>query len=169
MKKVLFERNRDWPRLRMFLRRSRYYIPVLSWLPKYEWKRDFLGDLLAGVVKRKINLIDSRHTGVTLATMLVPQGLSYSDLANVPASYGLFSAIFAPLVYSLLATSRYVATGNMLPAQDSPRNQSYPVNKTRGNTVVVGQNETDISAVANIFISQKMNSEIFLNKISPVK
>jgi len=71
--------------------RIKYYIPVLSWLPKYSLE-DFKFDTIAGL---------------TVASILIPQGLSYaSNLLNINPIYGLYSCMIPVLVYALLGTSR---------------------------------------------------------------
>lgn len=57
--------------------RFHYYIPVFSWLPKYDIKNQVPKDLMAGI-------------GV--ATMMVPQALAYAILAGVPVVFGLLTA-----------------------------------------------------------------------------
>jgi SulP family sulfate permease len=71
------------------------YIPVLSWLPKYDrkWLRF---DLLAGL---------------TLAAFAIPDGMAYASLAGLPPQYGLYVSIVAPLVYFFFATSRQAVVG----------------------------------------------------------
>jgi hypothetical protein len=54
-----------------------YYLPILRWLFQYE-RQWFLGDLTSGL---------------TLACLLVPQGMSYAqNLAKVDPVHGLFAA-----------------------------------------------------------------------------
>jgi hypothetical protein len=54
--------------------RSKYYIPILNWLPQYDFKK-FLGDFSAAV---------------TLSCLLVPQSMSYaSALAGIDPIGGL--------------------------------------------------------------------------------
>ena len=71
------------------------YIPVISWLPKYDrkWLRF---DLLAGL---------------TLAAFAIPDGMAYASLAGLPPQYGLYVSIVAPLVYFFFATSRQAVVG----------------------------------------------------------
>jgi high affinity sulfate transporter 1 len=71
------------------------YIPVVSWLPKYDrkWLRF---DLLAGL---------------TLAAFAIPDGMAYASLAGLPPQYGLYVSIVAPLLYFLFATSRQAVVG----------------------------------------------------------
>ena len=71
------------------------YIPILSWLPNY--KRGYLkGDIIAGV---------------TVAIILIPQGIAYALIAGLPPIYGLYSALIPQLVYAVFGTSRQVAIG----------------------------------------------------------
>ncbi|XP_050500307.1 sulfate transporter [Diabrotica virgifera virgifera] len=71
-------------------------IPVLGWLPKYEWRTDILSDLASGY---------------TVAIMHIPQGMAYALLGNVPPVVGIYMAIFPVLVYFFLGTSRHVSMG----------------------------------------------------------
>ena len=61
-----------------------YYIPIISWLPKYKFKEDIGSDLVAGI-------------GV--AAMLIPQSLAYALLAGVDPQYGLYTAFVRRLAY----------------------------------------------------------------------
>ncbi|PPQ63748.1 hypothetical protein CVT24_004257 [Panaeolus cyanescens] len=73
------------------LKRVKYYIPSLSWMPNYSLSL-FGGDFLAGV---------------TVASMLIPQSVSYgSALAKLSPVTGLFSASIPGIVYALLGSSR---------------------------------------------------------------
>ena len=49
--------------------------------------------------------------GVTVAVMLVPQGMAYAALAGMPPVTGLYASIVPLLVYALLGTSRTLAVG----------------------------------------------------------
>lgn len=64
----------NWKKIK---KRIPYYIPILSWLPSYNIKRDLANDIVASL-------------GVT--AMLVPQSLAYAALAGVPPEYGLYTA-----------------------------------------------------------------------------
>jgi sulfate transporter 3 len=50
-----------------------FFVPILEWLPKYNF-RLFRYDLLAGI---------------TIASLAIPQGISYAKLANLPPIIGL--------------------------------------------------------------------------------
>ncbi|MDP3966667.1 MAG: solute carrier family 26 protein [Nocardioides sp.] len=71
------------------------------WLPSLRWVRTYdrstaRADVLAGI---------------TVAVMLVPQGMAYAALAGMPPVTGLYASIFPLLVYALLGTSRTLAVG----------------------------------------------------------
>ncbi|KAI9098695.1 sulfate transporter family-domain-containing protein [Phlyctochytrium arcticum] len=88
-------RNTEWYAL--FRIRLRYYVPVVGWLPKYDWKHNLQSDILAGI---------------TVASLVVPQGLSYAQaLLKIPPIYGLYTASIPLLVYGLLGTSRQIGLG----------------------------------------------------------
>ncbi|KAK5650562.1 hypothetical protein RI129_001591 [Pyrocoelia pectoralis] len=71
-------------------------IPVLKWLPKYQWRKDLLGDFIAGF---------------TIAIMNIPQGMAYSLLANVPPITGIYTAVFPVLTYFIFGTSKHNSVG----------------------------------------------------------
>jgi SulP family sulfate permease len=71
------------------------YLPILSWLPNYT-KQDFLSDLPAGL---------------TVGVMLIPQGIAYALIANLPAIYGLYAALLPQVIYAIFGTSRQLAVG----------------------------------------------------------
>lgn len=49
--------------------------------------------------------------GVSVAFMVVPQGISYADLAGVPPVWGLYGAFVPVLVYAMFGSSRHLAVG----------------------------------------------------------
>eukprot|EP01133_Synstelium_polycarpum_P019002 gene19002-22746_t len=71
-------------------------VPILTWLPAYNVKRDLRGDILAGI---------------TIGVMLVPQGMAYAMVANLPPIYGLYSSIIPVLAYAIFGTSRQLSVG----------------------------------------------------------
>lgn len=71
------------------------FFPILGWLRNY--KKDYIsGDLVAGL---------------TGGVMLIPQGMAYATLAGLPPQFGLYTAIFPQIVYSIFGTSRQLAVG----------------------------------------------------------
>ena len=49
-------------------------VPCIRWLRHYEWRMYLKDDILAGI---------------TVAFLIVPQGLSYAQVAGLPPIYGL--------------------------------------------------------------------------------
>ena len=75
--------------------RIRNFLPILQWLPKYQGK-NLKFDLLAGI---------------TVAVMLIPQGMAYGLLAGVEPIYGLYAGIVPLLLYAFFGTSRQLSVG----------------------------------------------------------
>uniref|UniRef100_A0A0D9XJT2 STAS domain-containing protein n=1 Tax=Leersia perrieri TaxID=77586 RepID=A0A0D9XJT2_9ORYZ len=89
--------TRDKGRRRRALAALRYVFPCLEWLPSYT-----LSTLWHDVV-----------AGVTVASLAVPQGISYAKLANLPPILGLYSSFVPAMVYAVMGSSRELAVGNM--------------------------------------------------------
>lgn len=70
-------------------------IPILEWLPNYNGSR-FRGDFVAGI---------------TVAIILIPQGIAYALIAGLPPIYGLYCALVPQIVYAIFGSSRQVAIG----------------------------------------------------------
>ena len=49
--------------------------------------------------------------GVTVAALLIPQGMAYAEFAGLPAVNGLYASFIPLLVYALLGSSRQLALG----------------------------------------------------------
>ncbi|KAI8079030.1 sulfate transporter family-domain-containing protein [Gilbertella persicaria] len=76
--------------------RSKYYLPILQWLPLYS-THFFLGDLIAGI---------------TLSCLLIPQGLSYATaLCKLEAIHGLYAIAFPAITYAIFGMSRQMSVG----------------------------------------------------------
>ncbi len=70
-------------------------LPFLDWIRKYRWS--FLPhDIVAGV---------------TVAIVLIPQGLAYALIAGLPAVYGLYASMVPLVVYTFFGTSRALGVG----------------------------------------------------------
>ena len=70
-------------------------IPILEWLPNYK-SSQFRGDFIAGI---------------TVAIVLIPQGIAYALIAGLPPIYGLYCALVPQLMYAIFGSSRQVAIG----------------------------------------------------------
>ena len=71
------------------------FVPILKTIQNYN-QEAFKGDLTAGV---------------TVAIMLIPQGMAYALLAGMPPVYGLYASIIPVLLYAILGSSRQLAVG----------------------------------------------------------
>ncbi|GMI82061.1 sulfate transporter 3;4, SULTR-like P Distribution Transporter [Hibiscus trionum] len=69
--------------------------PICKWFLEYEL-RMFRSDIISGL---------------TIASLAIPQGISYAKLANLPPIVGLYSSFVPPLIYSVLGSSRHLAVG----------------------------------------------------------
>lgn len=74
---------------------AQYAFPILKWGPEYTLK-SFKSDIVAGL---------------TIASLAIPQGISYAKLANLPPIVGLYSSFVPPLIYAVLGSSRDLAVG----------------------------------------------------------
>ena len=69
--------------------------PIFDWILKYKTEY-FKDDLLAGI---------------TVAILLIPQGMAYALIAGLPPVYGLYAALTPQIVYTIMGTSRQLAVG----------------------------------------------------------
>ncbi|KAM3195659.1 hypothetical protein ACQJBY_071674 [Aegilops geniculata] len=72
-----------------------YFFPIFHWGSNYSL-RLLRSDAVAGL---------------TIASLAIPQGISYAKLANLPPIIGLYSSFVPPLIYALLGSSRDLAVG----------------------------------------------------------
>lgn len=50
-------------------------------------------------------------TGVTVGGVVVPQSMSYAELARMPVQFGLYSSFMGVLIYWVFATSKDITIG----------------------------------------------------------
>lgn len=70
-------------------------IPLIETLANYSIKK-FRSDLIAGL---------------TVATLLIPQGMAYALLAGMPPIYGLYTGMVPLVIYAIFGTSRQLSIG----------------------------------------------------------
>ncbi|KAK1441626.1 hypothetical protein QVD17_07670 [Tagetes erecta] len=73
----------------------RSVFPILSWARDYKASM-FKDDLLSGL---------------TLASLCIPQSIGYAALAQLNPQYGLYTSVVPPLIYTTMGTSRELAIG----------------------------------------------------------
>ena len=71
------------------------YLPITEWLPKYNWNY-FKADIPAGV---------------SVGIVLIPQGIAYAIIADIPPIYGLYTALIPQLIYAIFGTSKQLSVG----------------------------------------------------------
>ena len=69
--------------------------PIYKDLVNYN-KSDLFGDLIAGL---------------SIAIIVIPQGLAYAMIAGLPPIYGLYAALIPQLIHGIMGTSRHPAVG----------------------------------------------------------
>ncbi|MED6111336.1 putative sulfate transporter 3.4, variant 2 [Stylosanthes scabra] len=88
-------RFKNQPCFKKLLLALQYFFPIFHWAPNYN-----------------ISLLRSDAiSGLTIASLAIPQGISYAKLANLPPIVGLYSSFVPPLIYSLLGSSRHLGVG----------------------------------------------------------
>ncbi|GAB2282334.1 Sulfate transporter 3.1 [Dionaea muscipula] len=88
-------KNQPWSR--KFVLGMQYVLPFFEWTPRYSFEY-LKADLVAGI---------------TIASLAIPQGISYAKLANLPPILGLYSSFVPPLVYAMMGSSRDIAIGTV--------------------------------------------------------
>ncbi|CAM8979021.1 unnamed protein product [Rhodiola kirilowii] len=81
--------------VKKFILGLQFLFPMFEWGPDYNLKL-FRSDVVSGL---------------TIASLAIPQGISYAKLANLPPIIGLYSSFLPPLIYSVLGSSRHLAVG----------------------------------------------------------
>ncbi|KAL6051590.1 Sulfate transporter [Balamuthia mandrillaris] len=77
-------------------KRLRYYLPILSWLPKYDVRNDLVWDVGAGLA---------------ITAVIIPHSMAMAILAGLPPVYGLYTVWISALIYALLGNSRQLSIG----------------------------------------------------------
>ncbi|XP_052111789.1 high affinity sulfate transporter 2 [Arachis duranensis] len=90
-----FHKFKDQSGSRKFVLALQSLFPILEWGRDYNLKK-FRGDFVSGL---------------TIASLCIPQDLAYAKLAYLDPWYGLYSSFVAPLVYAFMGTSRDIAIG----------------------------------------------------------
>ncbi|XP_073315564.1 sulfate transporter 3.1-like [Primulina huaijiensis] len=88
---------KNQPPRKKFALGLQYIFPVFEWGPRYTLDL-FKSDLIAGI---------------TIASLAIPQGISYAKLANLPPILGLYSSFVPPLIYAVMGSSRDLAVGTV--------------------------------------------------------
>ncbi|KAL4229848.1 hypothetical protein ACF0H5_010240 [Mactra antiquata] len=74
------------------------FVPMLRIMNKYNWRTDFIADLICGL---------------TVGIMQLPQGMAYAMLAEMPPVVGLYMSFFPVLIYFLFGSSKHISMGTV--------------------------------------------------------
>ncbi|MFS8014614.1 putative SLC26A/SulP transporter, sulfate anion transporter [Helianthus anomalus] len=88
---------KNQPPSRKFVLGVQYVFPIFDWASSYNLSF-FKSDIIAGI---------------TIASLAIPQGISYAKLANLPPILGLYSSFIPPLVYAMMGSSKDLAVGTV--------------------------------------------------------
>ncbi|XP_047948703.1 sulfate transporter 3.1-like [Salvia hispanica] len=88
---------KNQPPRRKLLLGLQYVFPIIEWGCHYTLSF-FKADLIAGI---------------TIASLAIPQGISYAKLGNLPPILGLYSSFVPPLIYAVMGSSRDLAVGTV--------------------------------------------------------
>ncbi len=88
---------KNQPASRKVMLGFQYFFPILEWAPRYTFQF-FKADIISGI---------------TIASLAIPQGISYAKLANLPPILGLYSSFVPPLIYAMMGSSRDLAVGTV--------------------------------------------------------
>ncbi|VDO25481.1 unnamed protein product [Onchocerca flexuosa] len=80
----------------MFITCNYSRLPIIGWLPAYNWHEDLWRDVISGIM---------------ISIIYIPQGLAYGLMVGIPPIYGIYTGIVGPLIYIFLGTSRHASTG----------------------------------------------------------
>ncbi|XP_043719576.1 sulfate transporter 1.2-like [Telopea speciosissima] len=82
-------------------RSKKFKLVLQSIFPILEWGRDY------NLTKFKGDIV----SGLTIASLAVPQDIGYAKLANLAPQYGLYTSFVPPLIYAFMGSSRDIAIG----------------------------------------------------------
>ncbi|KAI3834103.1 hypothetical protein MKW92_008831 [Papaver armeniacum] len=81
---------------------SRKFVLAIQFVfPIFQWGRDY------NLTKFKGDII----SGLTIASICIPQDIGYARLANLEPQYGLYTSFVPPLIYAFMGSSRDIAIG----------------------------------------------------------
>ncbi|XP_042016672.1 low affinity sulfate transporter 3-like [Salvia splendens] len=82
-------------------RRSKLLVFLEGLFPILKWGRNYKA------TKFKNDLL----SGLTLASLCIPQSIGYANLAKLDPQYGLYASVVPPLIYAMMGSSRELAIG----------------------------------------------------------
>ncbi|KAK7311602.1 hypothetical protein RJT34_09853 [Clitoria ternatea] len=86
---------KDQPKSRKLILGIEAIFPILKWGRSYDLKK-FRGDIISGL---------------TIASLCIPQDIGYAKLAHLPPQNALYTSFIPPLIYAAMGSSRDIAIG----------------------------------------------------------
>lgn len=133
------------------LSRVLLFFPILKWLPTYS-RSDFMGDLFAGrwpvneILQLEISkfFLNSNtmktlssinsclfNAGITVGLMVLPQGIAYAELCDLPHQYGIYTALPGVLFYLVMGTAKDITVGPTAIVSLLVGNVTHSLNSTK--------------------------------------
>lgn len=103
--------------------------PIAQWIHRYNL-RWLYGDVVAGI---------------TVGIVVVPQGMSYAQVAGLPVQYGLYTSFIGVMLYCFFATSKDVSIGPVAVMSSETYKVTHKVLKD-----VPGLTEKDLPVIAGV-------------------
>ncbi|KAI0687186.1 sulfate permease [Cytidiella melzeri] len=110
--------------------------PIVHWITRYNFGW-LSGDVIAGL---------------TVGIVVVPQSMSYAQIATLPPQYGLYSAFVGVLIYCLFATSKDVSIGPVAVMSLTVSHIIANVNKSHPNEWGGPQIATTVSFICGFIV-----------------
>lgn len=76
-----------------------------------EWLKRLLPVLRGSTIYGQVELRSEVTAGITVAALLVPQGIAYALLAGLPPAMGLYASILPMIIYALTGSGRQTSVG----------------------------------------------------------
>ncbi|KAL0491362.1 hypothetical protein AKO1_009870 [Acrasis kona] len=86
-----------WKRILLFFAQ---FLPIVTWLPEYFKKENFLPNIKSDLI-----------AGITVAIVIIPQSMGYALVAGMPPINGLYTCFIPTLLYPFFGTSKQLAPG----------------------------------------------------------
>ncbi|CDW51824.1 Sulfate tra GLY and STAS and Sulfate transp domai n containing protein [Trichuris trichiura] len=83
------------------------YIPIFRWLSNYDWRKDFVSDVICGLIVGIMQVPQGCPSNV----LSISKSMAYAMLAGLHPVHGLYTSFFANLLYCAFGTSHHISFG----------------------------------------------------------
>lgn len=141
-------------------------LPITNWLKNYNFKSDFLNDIISGL---------------TVGIIHIPQGITYGNILGGQAPiFGLYTSLFPAIIYSIFGTSRHLSLGTfaitcLILGQGAEEMHPFPEETFENQTLIdeiYSKRQLDASNIAFLnflilFIMSILNAGFVVKILSP--